>query len=249
MNTVGVPGSLVLPSCRRGTGFSRVRYVAVSAVLKDHSVLVDSLRRLTVFEGKAAGGAVPIVAAEFIGGGTARDEGAGEPASWHGWVSREDFVGSGMSRQTGVNAGNTATTEYECRSMHEDKPTRNPRDGQYLGRVVGAASVSGFSVSSVDRAAARPTGGSALGVMGGFLQPVSSPVEPPVSSLSGLSADSSTTAPAPFADFRPGEVSPLTDAAAAVVEVVPGRLRGRSGSPSGQGRKSCLPVPAPARKP
>jgi hypothetical protein len=135
--------------------------------------------------------------------------------------------------------------------MYEDKPARILRDGQYQGRVVGAASVAVVSVSSVGRAAVRLAGEPALGVMGGLLQPVSSPAEPPVSSLSGLSADASTTAPAPFEDldFRPRDVSPTADAVRAAVEVAPERPAGRSGSPSGQGRKSCPPVPAPARKP
>jgi hypothetical protein len=135
--------------------------------------------------------------------------------------------------------------------MYEDKPARIQRDGQYQGRVVGAASVVGFSVSSVGRAPARLAGEPALGVMGGLLQPVSSPAEPPVSSLSGLSADPSMTAPAPFEDldFRPRDVSPTADAARAAVEVAPERPVCRSGSPSGQGRKSCPPVPTPARKP
>ena len=242
MNAVGEPGSLELPSCRRGTSFSRGQSAAVSAALHDHSVLVHSLLHHSVLGGKAAGGAVPIVATEFIGGGTARDEGAGGPAFWHGWVARADFVGSGMTRQIRVNAGNSATAEYEGRSMYEDKPARNMRGGQYQGRVVGATSVSCVSVSSVGRAAARLAVEPALGVMGGLLQPVSSPAEPPVSSLSGLFTDPSTTAPAPFADFRARDVSPLTDVAQAAVEVVPGRPPGRTGSPSGQGRKSCPPV-------
>jgi len=250
VNTVGEPGSLRLPSCRRGTPFHKARSVAASAALHEHSVLVDSLRHLQVFGGKAAGGAVPIVAAEFIGSGTARDEGTGRPVFWHGRVTRDDFVGSGMSRQIRANAGNTATAEYEGKSMYEDKPARIPRGGQYQGRVVGA-SVACRSVSSVGRAPARLAGEPALGVMGGLLQSVSSPAEPPVSSLSGLSADSSMTAPAPFEhlDFRPRDVSPTADAARAAVEVAPERPQRRSGSPSGQGRKSCPPVPTPARKP
>jgi hypothetical protein len=241
VNTVGEPGSRPLSSCRPGTPFSQARSVAGYATLHDHSILVDS-RRCLVPGGNTAGGAVAIVAAEFIGGGTARDEGAGRPTSWQGRVTRDDFVVNGMFRQIGVNAGNTATAEYECRSMYEDKPARILRGGQYQGRAVGTASVSGLSVSSVRRAPARLSGEPALGVMGGLLQPVSSPAEPPVSSLSGLSADSSTTAPAPFADFRSRDVSPLADAARAAVEVVPGRPSGRSGSLSGQGRKSCPPV-------
>jgi hypothetical protein len=44
-------------------------------------------------------------------------------------------------------------------------------------------------------------------------------------------------------------VSPTANAAIAAVEVAPGRPTGCSGSPSGQGRKSCPPVPTPARKP
>jgi len=135
--------------------------------------------------------------------------------------------------------------------MYEDKPARILRGGRYQGRVVGAASVSFVSVSSVGQAAVCLAGEPALGVMGGLLQSVSSPAEPPVSSLSGLFADPSMTAPAPFEDldFRPRDVSPTADAARAAVEVAPERPQRRSGSPSGQGRKSCPPVPTPARKP
>jgi len=237
VNTVGDAGSHWLPSSRRGTPFQQARLVAQCATVHSHSVLVDSLRHLTVCGREAAGGAVPIVATELIGGGTARDEGAGQPAFWHGRVARDDFVGSGMSRQIGVNAGNTATTEYECRHMYEDKPARIPRGGQYQGRVVGAASVSCVSVSSVGQAAVCLAGEPALGVMGGLLQPVSSPAEPPVSSLSGSFANPSTTAPAPFGDVLAGDVSPLAYAAPAAMEVVPSRPaavsvlpRGRAGS-------------------
>jgi hypothetical protein len=193
-------------------------------------------------EGNTAGGAVAIVAAEFIGGGTARDEGAGRPTSWQGRVTRDDFVVNGMFRQIGVNAGNTATSEYQCSSMHEDKPARILRDGQYQGRAVGAASVSGPSVSSVGWAAAHPSGEPALGVMGGLLQSVSSPTVPPVSSLTNPSSGSSMTAPAPFADFPVGDVSPRTDAGGTAVEIASMRPPGRIVSPLGQGRKSCPPV-------
>jgi hypothetical protein len=243
VNTVGVPGSLELPSCRLGTPSTRARSAAGSAVRHNHSVLVDSLRHLTVFGREAAGGAVPIVATEFIGGGTARDERAGQPAFWHGRVARDDFVGSGMSRQIGVNAGNTATTEYECRHMYEDKPVRILRGGQYQGRVVGAASVSCVSVSSVGQAAVCLAGEPALGVMGGLLQSVSSPAEPPVSSLSDPSSGPSMAAPAPFADFPVGDVSPRPDAGGTAMEIAPERPSGRTVLPSGQGRKSCPPVP------
>jgi hypothetical protein len=242
VNTVGETGRLGRPSCHPGTPIPGARSVAGYATLHDHSILVDSLRGLPVPGGNAAGGAVAIVAAEFIGGGTARDEGAGRPTSWQGRVTSVDFVVNGMFRQIGVNAGNTATAEYEGKSMHEDKPTRILRGGQYQGRAADTASVCGLSVSSVGWASVHPSGEPALGVMGGLLQPVSSPAEPPVSSLSGLPTGSSTTAPAPFADFRPRDVSPTANAARVAVEVAPGRPSGRAGSLSGQGRKSCPPV-------
>jgi len=253
VNSVGEPGRQVLPNSRRDACDLPVRSVAAAsrcgATAHEHSILVDSFGCLLASEGNAAGGAEAIVAAENIGGGTARDEGVGRPTSWQGRVFDADFEVSGISRQTRVNAGNTVTPRYETQFMYEDKAARTQRDGQYQGRVVGTSSVFAASVSSVGRAPVRPAGEPALGVMGGLLQPVSSPAEPPVSSLSGLFADSSTTAPAPFADFRPRDVSPTADAARAAMEVAPVRPTDRTGSPSGQGRKSCPPVPSPARNP
>jgi hypothetical protein len=192
--------------------------------------------------GNAAGGAVEIVAAGFIGGGTARDEGIGQPISWQVRVARNDFADSGMSRQMKANAGNSAISEHECRSMHEDKPARDQRGGQYQGRVRRAASVCFGSVSSAGREAAWAVDVPALGVMGGLLQSVSSPAVPPVSSLTNPSSGSSMTAPAPFADFPVGDVSPRTDAGGTAVEIASMRPSGRIVSPSGQGRKSCPPV-------
>ena len=242
MNTVGARGSDALPSSRPGTPSLRKRLVARRASVHSHSILVDSSRCRMVQGGNAAGGAVAIVATGFIGGGTARDEGVGQPISWQARAMRGNFVGSGMFRQMKVNAGNTATAQYECMSMYEDKPTCDQRGGQYQGRVGHTASVYFGSVSSVVREAARPVGVPALGVMGGLLQSVSSPTEPPVSSLADPSSGSSVTAPAPFADFPAGDVSPRSDAGGTAMEVTPTEPSGPIGSPSGQGRKSCPPA-------
>jgi hypothetical protein len=143
---------------------------------------------------------------------------------------------SGMSRQNRVNLGNTATAEYECRAMHEDKPTRVCRGGQYQGRALDAWMATRDSVSSVRRTPVCRIGEPALGVMGGLLQPVSSPAEPPVSSLSGSFGTSTTTAPAPNRDVLAGEVSPLADAVRAAVDVL-AWPSGHGGPASGQGRK------------
>jgi hypothetical protein len=243
VNTVGDAGSLRLPSSRRGTPFLQARLDAQCASVHSHSVLVDSRRRLAASGGNAAGGAVAILTAEFIGSGTSRDEGVGVPASWQARVVRDDFVASGMSRQIEVNAGNTTTPEYECMSMYEDKPERVLRDGRYQGRAVHTASVGFGSVSSAGLDAVLLVDEPALGVMGGLLQSVSSPAEPPVSSLSDPSSGPSMTAPAPFADFPVGDVSPRPDAGGTAMEVDPNRPTSRFVLPSGQGRKSCPPVP------
>jgi hypothetical protein len=235
VNSVGVPGSRRLPNSRRAVSLPQARSVATApercgVAAHEHSILVDSFGRLLVADRNAAGGAVAIVAAEYIGSGTARDEGVGKPTAWQGRMLRGDFEVIGMTRQIQVNAGNIAAPKYECKSMHEDKPTREARDGQYQGRVAGAGSVPVASVSSIVRAPARSADEPALGVMGGLLQPVSSPAEPPVSSLSGPFAVPSTTAPAPYGDFLAGDVSPLADVTKVAWEVVPRRPHGRSGS-------------------
>ena len=213
------------------------RYVASATVEHQHSIVVASLGCALAAAAKTAGGADAIVAAEYIGSGTARDEGTEEPVFWQGRVLGGTSKVSGMSRQSRVNLGNTATAEYECKSMHEDKPTRVCRDGQYQGRVIGARLANG-SVSSVRRTSSvRRPGEPALGVMGGLLQPVSSPAEPPVSSLSEPPVALSTTAPAPIRDVLAGEVSPLAGAVRAAVDVAPPWPPGHGGPASGQGRK------------
>jgi hypothetical protein len=242
VNTVGARGSYALPSSRPGTPSRRKRLVAQRAAVHHHSVLVDSLRCLWASEGNAAGGAVSIDAAGILGSGTARDEGIGRPVFWQARVTWDDCVVSGMSRQMKANAGNTATSEYESRSMYEDKPARNLRGGQYQGRAVHAASVLHSSVSSANREAARAVDVPALGVMGGLHQSVSSPTEPPVSSLPDPSSGPRSTAPAPFADFPAGDVSPQADAGGTAVGIASSRPPGRIVSPSGQGRKSCPPA-------
>jgi hypothetical protein len=202
-----------------------------------HSILVASSGWSVVAGTKAAGGAESIVVAENIGSGTARDEGTGRPVFWQGRVLGGTSKVCGMSRQNRVNLGNTATAEYECKAMHEDKPTRVLRGGQYQGRALDAWMASRDSVSSVRRASIRRIGEPALGVMGGLLQPVSSPAEPPVSSLSGSFAAPSTTAPAPIRDVSAGDVSPLAGAAGAAVDVASSVAGGHGGPASGQGRK------------
>jgi hypothetical protein len=205
--------------------------------LDQHSILVASSGRAVVAGAKTAGGAETIVVAENIGSGTARDEGTGRPVFWQGRVLGGTSKLCGMSRQSRVNLGNTATAKYECKSMHEDKPTRVLRDGQYQGRVADARVAFSGSVSSVRRASVRRIGEPALGVMGGLLQPVSSPAEPPVSSLSGPTVAPSTTAPAPIRDVSAGDVSPLAGAAGAAVDVASFVAGGHGGPASGQGRK------------
>jgi hypothetical protein len=202
-----------------------------------HSIFVASSGWSVVAGAKAAGGAVSIVVAENIGSGTARDEGAGRPVFWQGRVGGGTSKVRGMSRQSRVNLGTTATAEYDCKSMHEDKPTRECRGGQYQGRVLDAWMASRDSVSSVRRTSVRSAGEPALGVMGGLLQPVSSPAEPPVSSLSGPTVAPSTTAPAPIRDVLAGDVSPLAGAVRAAVDVAPPWPPGHGGPASGQGRK------------
>jgi hypothetical protein len=202
-----------------------------------HSILVASAGWAVVAGTKTAGGAETIVAAENIGSGTARDEGTGQPVFWQGRVLGGTSNVCGMSRQSRVNLGNTATAEYECKAMHEDKPTRVCRDGQYQGRVVGARVARSGSVSSVRRTSVCRPGEPALGVMGGLLQPVSSPAEPPVSSLSGPTVALTTTAPAPIRDVLAGDVSPLAGAVRAAVDVAPPGPPGCGGPASGQGRK------------
>jgi hypothetical protein len=217
---------------------SRAVMPALQARLNNqHSILVASSGWSVVAGTKTAGGADAIVVAENIGSGTARDEGTGRPVFWQGRVGGGTSKVRGMSRQSRVNLGNTATAEYECKSMHEDKPTRVLRGGQYQGRVHDARMASRGSVSSARRTSVRSVGEPALGVMGGLLQPVSSPAEPPVSSLSGSLATPSTTAPAPIRDVSAGDVSPLAGAVRAAVDVAPPRPTGRGGPASGQGRK------------
>jgi hypothetical protein len=214
----------------------QARFVASAAVENQHSVLVASSGCAVVAGAKTAGGAETIVVAENIGSGTARDEGTGRPVFWQGRVLGGTSNVCGMSRQSRVNLGNTATAKYECKTMHEDKPTR-VRGGQYQGRVAGAHVAFSGSVSSVRRTSVRRVGEPALGVMGGLLQPVSSPAEPPVSSLSGSIETPTTTAPAPIRDVLAGEVSPLADAVRAAVDVAPLWPLGCGGPASGQGRK------------
>lgn len=212
------------------------RYVASATVEHQHSIVVASSSCALAAAAKTAGGADAIVVAEYIGSGTARDEGTEESVFWQGRVFGGTSKVCGMSRQSRVNLGTTATAEYECKSMHEDKPPRVCRDGQYQGRGTARAACSG-SVSSVRRTSVRRPGEPALGVMGGLLQPVSSPAEPPVSSLSEPPVALTTTAPAPIRDVLAGEVSPLAGAVRAAVDVAPPWPPGHGGPASGQGRK------------
>jgi hypothetical protein len=216
---------------------SRAVMPSLQARLNQHSILVAPTGWSVVAGTEAAGGAVSIVVAENIGSGTARDEGTGRPVFWQGRVGGGTSKVRGMSRQSRVNLGNTATAEYECKAMHEDKPTRVCRGGQYQGRALDARKASRVSVSSIRRTSVCRIGEPALGVMGGLLQPVSSPAEPPVSSLSGSFGSSTTTAPAPIRDVLAGEVSPLADAVRAAVDVAPPWPPGHGGPASGQGRK------------
>lgn len=242
MNSVGELESFGLSCSRHRLCSPPARFVATAlkwcgATAHDHSILVDYFGRQLVTGRNAAGGADAIGTAGKFGSEMARDEGVGRPTSWQGRVFGGGSEVHGMSRQEPISAGDTVTTEYEVPFMYEERPAHGLRDGLNKGRDGGAASASVASVSSVGRTAVRLIGEPALGVMGGLLQPVSSPAEPPVSSLSGSFAAPSTTAPAPFGDVLAGDVSPLTYAARAATEVVPSRPaavsvlpRGRAGS-------------------
>jgi hypothetical protein len=201
---------LLASACVAAMPSTRILSTVTSTVAAQrHTNLISSSERLAASGAGTAGGAVSIVSAGFIGSGTAWDEEVGRPTSWQVRMSGDNSDAWGKARQTRVNVGNTAAPARECSAMYEDKPTRGSRDGQNQGRAV-TTSVAGGSVSSVRRVAARRIGEPALGVMGGLLQPVSSPAEPPVSSLSGSSSDLTTTAPAPNGDLETREVSPAS---------------------------------------
>lgn len=192
----------------------------------------------------ALGGVDAVVAAGVIGGDAAGDEDSGRPVSWPGRASggpstrTSGATGRRGSQRFGnirIFFGNTPTPEYEYVAMHEDSSLRAMRgdapgrwrdvsrvpDG-YQGRA-GAAAVVAGSVSTerpVRSCGTGRDGEPALGVMGGPLQPVSSPAEPPVSSLSGPAKGLTMTAPAPR-NVQAGDVSPQADAAHAAVDVEP----------------------------
>jgi hypothetical protein len=179
------------------TYLPRGRFVAVNAAEHQHSILVAPSDRLAAIEAVPAGGADAISAAGYIGSWMARDEGTERSALW-----LERVCGGARTEkaeQTRDKSGNSLRAKHECRAMHEDKPTRVLRDGQYQGRVVARHQAVADSVSSVRRVSTRRTGEPALGVMGGHLSAgVLTGAAPGVVAF-GLSS-SSTTAPAPTGD-------------------------------------------------
>lgn len=177
---------------------ARARFVTSDVAEHQHSILVAPSGRFTAIEAVPAGGADAIVVAENIGSGTARDEGSERSAFWLERVCGGAWTGK--AEQTRDHSGNSCRARHECRAMHEDKPTRVLRGGQYQGRVVARRKTLADSVSSVRRVSTRRLGEPALGVMGGH--PLSAGV------LTGAApgvvafepSGSSTTAPAPTGD-------------------------------------------------
>lgn len=197
MNTVGEPASRKAVDPRHVTPLSLERFVAFDAAEHLYSILVASSGRFTVV-GEPAGGAVAIVvAAENFGSGTARDEGFGQPTLW-----LERVLGGawkGKAGQIRGNSGTGLTAKYECSDMHEDKPKRVLRVGQYQGRAVARRRAFADSVSPVRRTSVLRVGEPALGVMGGHLSAgVLTGAAPGVVAFG--SGDPTTTAPAPTGD-------------------------------------------------
>ncbi|MGQ0466828.1 MAG: hypothetical protein ACT4QG_16065 [Sporichthyaceae bacterium] len=198
MNTVGAPISRKAVDPRHVTPSSSGRFVALDAAEHLYSILVASSGRFAAV-GEPAGGAVAIVAAENFGSGTARDEGFGQPTLWLGRVLGGAWKGKAGQTRGNSDAGPTA--KYEGSSMHEDKPKRVLRVGQYQGRVVARRQADADSVSSVRRTSVCRPGEPALGVMGGHLSAgVLTGAAPGVVAFEPHS--SSTTAPAPTGDVQ-----------------------------------------------
>lgn len=173
------------------------RFVASDVTEHQHSILVAPSGRLTAIGAEPAGGADAIATAGYIGSGMARDEGTEQSALWLDRVS--GGVRTEKAGQTRDKLGNSLQATRECRAMHEDKPTRVLRDGQYQGRVVARRMTFADSVSSVRRVSTRRPGEPALGVMGGHLSAgVLTGAAPGVVAFELQS--SSTTAPAPTGD-------------------------------------------------
>ncbi len=195
MSTMGKMGSLELLLPRPITCLSSARFVTSDVTEHQHSLLVAPSGLTT--EAEPAGGADAIVAAENFGSGTARDEGSEQSAFWLKRVC--GGARNGKPGQTQDKLGNRISAGRECRAMHEDKPTRVLRVGQYQGRAVARHQAFADSVSPVRRTSVRTSGEPALGVMGGHLSAgVLTGAAPGVVAFG--STDSSTTAPAPTGD-------------------------------------------------
>jgi hypothetical protein len=198
VNTVGEPASRKAVDPRHVMPLSQGRFVAFEAAEHLHSILVASSGRRKAV-GEPAGGAVAIVSAENFGGRAARDEGIGQPTLWLGRVPGGAW--SGKAGQTRGNSDACLAAKYECSDMHEDKPKRVLRVGQYQGRVVARLAADADSVSSVRRTSVCRPGEPALGVMGGHLSAgVLTGAAPGVVAFEPHS--SSTTAPAPTGDVK-----------------------------------------------
>lgn len=181
---------------RSVTCLSLARFVTSDVTEHQHSLLVAPSDRSAI-QAEPAGGADAIVAAEIFGSGTARDEGSEQSALWLKRVC--GGVRNGKPGQTRDKLGNRISAARECRAMHEDKPTRVLRVGQYQGRAVARCKAFADSVSPVRRTSVRNSGEPALGVMGGHLSAgVLTGAAPGVVAFG--STDSSTTAPAPTGD-------------------------------------------------
>lgn len=166
------------------------------------------------------------------------------PACTSSWwearsVGRQRFGRFGQN-QNGF--GNTGSAECESIYMYDDSPVRSQRtgapDGEQnkifspignQGRVAGSSRSVGGSVSSPGRTSVRQGGEPARGVMGGLLQLVSAPTEPPVPTAAIPFTGSPQAAPAPTYDLA-GEFAPRAEAATAVGMVeLTGRQHGSGG--------------------
>lgn len=197
MSKVGESSSRKALYPRPDTCLPRARFVAFNVTEHQHSILVAPSDRFAAIEAVPAGGADAISTAEIFGSGMARDEGSEQSAFW-----LERVCGGAWNPKAGQardKSGNSSRTKHECRAMHEDKPKRVLRVGQYQGRVVARRKTLADSVSSVRRVSTRRPGEPALGVMGGHLSAgVLTGAAPGVVDVEP--SGSSTTAPAPTGD-------------------------------------------------
>lgn len=116
----------------------------------------------------------------------------------------------GRIGQNQIGFGNTGAAKCEPTYMYDDSLVRSQRIGApngeqnkifsligIQGRVAGSSRSASGSVSSPGRTSVRQGGEPARGVLGGLLQPVLAPVEPPVPAAAIPFTGSPQTAPAP----------------------------------------------------